>query len=129
MKDKILFIINEWFKYFLNGVRKNIEYIIISFITLINCLLYCTRSLNEIQFVGLNVAITFIVIMLFKLKNDIEEYEIKKRLKDQNKIPFLNKRFTQKTKDYIYIEKNDWSKAVLYMAEIEDYLENIGIYE
>lgn len=41
-------------------------------------------------------------------------------------IPVLNKRLTKKDDGRIYIEESVWQQAIIYLSNIEDYLERIG---
>ena len=39
----------------------------------------------------------------------------------------LSKRLTKKDSKIIYVDKEDWQKAVLYLSTIEDYLQRKGM--
>lgn len=39
-------------------------------------------------------------------------------------LPTVEKRFTHKDDDEIYINEEDWSEAIIYLSCIEDYLES-----
>lgn len=59
----------------------------------------------------------------------IRLYNTYKNIKGKSKdIPMLNKRYTHKENDVVYIESKDWTDAVLYLSMIEDYFEEKGYY-
>lgn len=50
-------------------------------------------------------------------------YLANKTFEEENQLPKLNKRFTNKSQDgSIYIKKSDWQEAILYLSMVEDYI-------
>ena len=46
---------------------------------------------------------------------------------NKNRVPVLRGRMTTRVDDAVYVNKDDWEKAIIYLADIEDYLERQGI--
>ena len=48
-------------------------------------------------------------------------------VESKSDFPVLSKRLTKKDSKIIYVDKEDWQKAVLYLSTIEDYLQRKGM--
>jgi predicted DNA-binding protein (MmcQ/YjbR family) len=46
---------------------------------------------------------------------------------EKKRFPVLKERLTTKIDDAVYINKDDWNKAIMYLADVEDYLERQGL--
>lgn len=49
-------------------------------------------------------------------------------LKEDMVFPKFSKRYTHTVGDNIYIKPEEWQDAILYLYYVEDYLENVGVY-
>lgn len=49
-------------------------------------------------------------------------------MKEANKrFPVLNRRMTTRIDGAVYVSQDDWEKAIMYLADIEDHLERQGM--
>ena len=46
---------------------------------------------------------------------------------NRKKVPVLKGRMTIRLDDAVYVNKDDWEKAIMYLADVEDYLEKQGV--
>lgn len=119
-------VVKEFCERVLDGIHKynqiifNTIYFIMSIIAIV---LYNTAEPKE-WIIGLSLLYIAITIFSAFFKK-FDETKNKKK-KD---FPIYKKRFTKKSEldeNMIYIRKEDWSEATLYLSEVEDYLENAG---
>ena len=124
MKNKTIFIetLNDCLINLFKFIEKKIKIISLFIILCFNVVMILNFNyLKNYHWIIIEIILTLLVLFNFKLDDE------NKKRKNKNKLPHLNKRLTQQIDGQIYIDKSDWSKAVLYLSEVEDFLENVGI--
>lgn len=103
-----------------NWIKTNVEFLVI-LLYIIVCVFYGFNyeSMTLKSFIFLSIY-TLCVIGFIKV---CANYKIQS---SAYHLPMVKNRFTKTDGDMVYIEKDKWSEAILYLNVVEDYLENIG---
>lgn len=123
MKNKMFIeILNDFLINIMKFINKNFKILFLFIYLCFNVfMIFNYNGLNKITWILIEGLLFLISIISFKFDD-----EVKKRNKT-NKIPYLKKRLTFKIDDEINIMKEDWPMAVLYLSNVEDYLEEVGL--
>lgn len=117
--DKINIVLKRMFRSIATFSSKYNRYIIL--IAYIIASVVCADSIQAAIILGISGTI-FTVLFIFN--TEIEKLNF--RL--ENNIPRRNERYTKKEGDKIIANSNLYPEILIFVAEIEDYLEQMGYY-
>lgn len=117
--DKINIVLKRMFRSLIVFCNKYNRYIL-----LIAYVIASTLYASIIQAAIISGISGTLIIILFILNTEIEKLNF--RL--ENNIPRRNKRYTRKEDDKIVADSNKYPEILIFVAEIEDYLEQMGYY-
>lgn len=119
LKTSVLNLIKDLRKWFI----RNQKYIY-TFLYMICCLVLNVSNLLKYQ-KAIIILLAGMILLLGLVV--LDEYE-KERFKIKHHIPINHRRFTKIENETVYIDKNELPEIVLYLNDIENYLEGLGYY-
>lgn len=117
--DKFIIALKGMFRSFCNFCNKYQSYIVL--ITFIIASVLNADSIQAAIILGISGTL---ITILFMFNTEIEKLNF--RL--ENNIPRRNKRYTRKEGDKIVANSYLYPEILIFVAEIEDYLEQMGYY-
>lgn len=106
-----------------NWVLRNQLFIFITFTTIVTVLMFFMQMplwIKVATVVAMNIVDMFSLAMFLEYKN-VE-------LKDKLVFPRFSKRYTHVIGNDVFVKQEEWQEAIIFLNQIEDYLENVGVY-
>lgn len=106
-----------------NWVLRNQLFIFITFTTIVTVLMFFMQMplwIKVATVVAMNIVDMFSLAMFLEYKN-VE-------LKDKLVFPRFFKRYTHVIGNDVFVKQEEWQEAIIFLNQIEDYLENVGVY-